>query len=250
MSLSLTVLGCDGSYPGPGGACSGYLVRGGGVSVWLDAGTGTLANLQRHLDLRQVDAVVLSHEHPDHWIDLEGFAVARTYVIGGGVVPVYAPAGLRAHLYFDPPAVYDWREIADGDQIGVGALTLSFRRTDHGPETLSVRVDGDGSSVGYSADSGPAWSLEALGPGLDLALCEATYLRDNEGRAQHMSARQAGTSGREAGVGRLVLTHRWPTVPAEASRDEGSTAFGSEVELARPGAEFVAGPGGRPGEMA
>jgi ribonuclease BN (tRNA processing enzyme) len=239
VGLSLTVLGCDGSYPGPRGACSGYLVRGGGVSVWVDAGSGTLANLQRHVDIRQLDAVVLSHEHPDHWTDIEGFAVARTYVIGGGAVPVFAPGGLRPRLYFDPPDVYDWREVADGDRIGVGDLSLSFCRTDHGPETLAVRIDGDGKSVGYSADSGPAWSLEALGPGLDLALCEATYLRENEGRAQHMSARQAGTSGREAGVSRLVLTHRWPTVKAEATREEGSTAFGSELELARPGAEYL-----------
>jgi ribonuclease BN (tRNA processing enzyme) len=238
VGLSLTVLGCDGSYPAPGGACSGYLVRGGGVSVWVDAGSGTLANLQRHLDLRQLDAIVLSHEHPDHWMDIEGFAVARSYVIGGGAVPVYAPAGLRAHLYFDPPDVYDWHEVADGDQIRIGALALTFRRTDHGPETLAVRVDGDGTSVGYSADSGPAWSLEALGPGLDLALCEATFLREDEGRSQHMSARQAGTSGREAGVSHLVLTHRWPTVTAEATREEGSAAFGSELYLARAGAEY------------
>jgi ribonuclease BN (tRNA processing enzyme) len=181
---------------------------------------------------------VLSHEHPDHWMDLEGFAVARSYVIGGGTVPIYAPAGLRAHLYFDPPDVYDWHVVADGDRIDVGALTLTFSRTDHGPETLAARIEGDGRSFGYSADSGPAWSLDALGPGLDLALCEATFLRKDEGRAQHMSARQAGTSAREAGVPRLVLTHRWPTVTAEATRDEGSTAFGSELELARPGAEF------------
>jgi hypothetical protein len=46
-----------------------------------------------------------------------------------------------------------------------------------------------------------------------------------------------------------VLTHRWPTVAAEASRDEGSTAFGSEVELARPGGELLVGPGGQPGDM-
>jgi ribonuclease BN (tRNA processing enzyme) len=207
--------------------------------VWVDAGPGTLANLQRHLDLREVDAVVLSHEHPDHWTDVEGFAVARSYVIGGdGVVPVFSPASVRQRVYFDAP-FYEWHEIAEGDRAEIGGLSFTFRRTDHGPETLAARIDGEGSSIGYSADSGPAWSLEALGPGLDLALCEATYLRDDEGRTQHMSARQAGTSGREAGVGRLVLTHRWPTVAAQAIREEGSAAFGSEVEQASPGAEFL-----------
>lgn len=77
--MSLTVLGCCGSYPGPGQACSGYLVRAIGTSVWVDAGTGTLANLQRHVRLQEVDAIVLSHEHPDHWMDLTGAYVAAKY---------------------------------------------------------------------------------------------------------------------------------------------------------------------------
>jgi len=74
--MKLTVLGCSGSYPGPGGAASGYLVEADGTRIWLDAGSGTLANLQRHIGLDAVDAVVLSHEHPDHWADIEGFHIA------------------------------------------------------------------------------------------------------------------------------------------------------------------------------
>jgi ribonuclease BN (tRNA processing enzyme) len=240
VALSITVLGCDGSYPGPGGACSGYLVRGAGTTVWVDAGSGTLANLQRHVEMESLDAVVLTHEHPDHCSDIDPFAVAMMYVRGGGPVPMYAPAGLGSHLYFGSSPALAWHDVTNGDRVEIGGLALHFSRTDHGPETLALRIDGDGSSLGYSADSGPAWSLEALGPGLELAVCEATYLKDDEGRAQHMSARQAGTSGRQSGVKRLVLTHRWPGVAAEATGDEGSTAFGSEVELAHSGAEYQA----------
>ena len=240
MGLTVTVLGCCGSYPAAGGACSGYLVRGGGVAVWLDAGPGTLANLQHHVAIEDVDAVVLSHEHPDHWSDLESFAVACQYVLQRSGVPVFAPAGLRSHVYHDVGEGLAWHEVADQDRITVGGLALTFSRTDHGPETLAVRVEGDGKALGYSADSGPDWSLEALGPGLDLALCEATYLRDTEGRAHHMSARQAGVSGRQAGVARLLLTHRWPTVDATASFHEGSEAFGRAVTLAAQGEEYGA----------
>ncbi|HMC53357.1 MAG TPA: MBL fold metallo-hydrolase, partial [Acidimicrobiales bacterium] len=111
-------------------------------------------------------------------------------------------------------------------------------RTDHGPETLAVRIEGGGRTLGYSADSGPGWSLSELGEGLHLALCEATYLSDAEGRVQHMSARQAGLCGRAAGVPRLVLTHRWPTVAAEAVRDEGSEAYGADVAIAEMHAEY------------
>ncbi len=233
MGLSVTVLGCSGSYPGPGAACSGYLVRGAGTTVWLDAGSGTLANLQRHVALDHVDAVVLTHEHPDHWSDLEGYRVACAYVIEHAGVSVYAPAGLEQRLSADAAPAFMWRTVAAGDRVTVGRLQLRFSRTDHPPETLAVRVDGDGRSLVYSADTGPAWSMGDLGPGIDVALCEATYLADREGTAGHLSARQAGVMARQASAGRLVLTHLWPTVDPEASRAEAEAAYGRPVELAR-----------------
>ncbi|MGH9064426.1 MAG: MBL fold metallo-hydrolase [Acidimicrobiales bacterium] len=232
MGLTVTVLGCDGGYPGPGGAASGYLVQGGGATVWLDAGHGTLANLQRHVDVEDLDAVVLSHEHPDHWADLEGLAVILGYELGRKGLAVHAPAGLRARVYHDPPGFYDWCEVADGDRAEVGGLVLRFSRTDHGPETLAVRVDGEGRSLGYSADTGPGWSLAALGGGLDLALCEATYLESAVGSGRHLTAHQAGAMARDAGVSRLVVTHRSPRAGAEAVRAEASEAFAAAVAQA------------------
>ncbi|MGH3578408.1 MAG: MBL fold metallo-hydrolase [Mycobacterium sp.] len=238
MTLSVTVLGCDGSYAGAGGACSGYLVQGAGLNLWVDAGPGTLANLQRHVTLSEVDAVVLSHEHPDHWHDLEGLAVACYHALGRTGVPVYAPPALRSLVYHYTHEVFSWTEVADGDVVDLGGVVASFSRTDHGPVTLAVRFDSAGRSVGYSADSGPGWSLEALGPDLDLAICEATYTKQDEGRLRHMSARQAGTSACEARVDHLVLTHKWTTVDPEAVMAEGSEAFGQWVDLAEVNARY------------
>jgi ribonuclease BN (tRNA processing enzyme) len=203
--------------------------------LWLDAGPGTLANLQRRIQLGDVDAVILSHRHPDHWTDIEGFFVACTYVVERRGIPIYAPEGLEDLVRSGPTTrpTFAWHTIADGHQLTIGAARLSFSRTDHPPETLAVRIDAGGASLGYSADSGPGWSLEALGPGLDLALCEATFLHDQEGRHQHMSARQAGTTARAAGVGRLMLSHLWPTIDPDASRAEAEAAFGRPVEMAR-----------------
>jgi ribonuclease BN (tRNA processing enzyme) len=231
--LTLTVLGSSGSYPGPGQACSGYLLRAGGTTVWLDAGPGTLANLQRHVSIAGVDAVVLSHEHPDHWSDIEGFYVACRYVVERSGIPVYAPKAIR-HLLRTGPSTEPtllWCDIADGDRVAVGPIEFSFSRTDHPPETLAVRVDCGGRSLGYSADSGPGWSLAALGPALHLALCEATFLHDREGSSPHMSARQAGANARAAGIERLLLTHLWPTVDPNASRREAAASFGGDVTV-------------------
>ena len=233
MGLTLTVLGCSGTYASPGQACSGYLVSDGSTTVWVDAGSGTLANLQRHVGLDGVDALVLSHEHPDHWTDLEGFFNVCRFVTGRQGIPVYAPASIKERTYNEDESPYfEWRDIGDGSRADVGGLTFTFSRTDHGPETLAMRIDGGGRSMGYSADTGPKWSLAELGTGLDLALCEATFLREQEGEAQHLSGRQAGASAREAGAQRLVLTHIWPTTDKERSRAEAADAYGDPVEVA------------------
>lgn len=232
--LTLTVLGCSGSYPGPGQACSGYLLSCRGTNVWLDAGSGTLANLQTHIGIADVDAIVLSHEHPDHWSDVEGFAVASHYVHHLPPVPVLAPAGLRRRIQTSGGAL-EWRDMVDGSHAELGSLRFTFSRTDHGPETLAVRVDGAGRSLGYSADTGSGWTLAELGPGLDLALCEATYLEEDDDGGRHLTARQAGLSARDAGARRLVITHLLPTLDPDASRAQASQAFGSQVEVARTG---------------
>jgi ribonuclease BN (tRNA processing enzyme) len=239
--LTVTVLGCDGSYPGPGGATSGYLITCDGTRVWMDAGTGTLANLQRHIAIEDVDAVVISHEHPDHWTDLDHFAVASKWMIGRTGVPVYAPSGVRELTRAGSASdVLEWHLIAPDRRITLGPLELSFSRTDHPVPTMAIRVDGQGRSLGYSADSGPGWGLESLGPGLHLALCEATFLSDKEGSVQHLSGRQAGLTARRAGVERLVITHVAPRVDHQAVRREAEQAFGAEVTVATIGAQYRA----------
>jgi ribonuclease BN (tRNA processing enzyme) len=239
--LSVTVLGCDGSYPGPGGAGTGYLVRCGTTKVWMDAGPGTLANLQKHVDIEDLDAAVISHQHPDHWSDLDHFAVAARYIVPRPPLPVYAPDGLKEWMRVGPAAVeaLEWRLIADGDAVMLGEMRFSFTQTDHPVTTLAARVDGRGRSLGYSADSGPNWGLPALGSGLNLALCEATFLSDVEGSIPHMSAREAGRTARDAAVERLVITHLWPRVDRDAAKAEAEAAFGDEVTVATPGDRYV-----------
>ncbi len=249
---TVTVLGCDGSYPGPGGAASGYLVQGGATRLWLDAGPGTFAALQRVVDPAAVDAIVLSHEHPDHWTDLESFAVWHRQSGARQPVPVYAPPGLRRRSYFADDPLLGWAEIGPSHVVTVGGLTCRFVATDHGPPTLAVRVDSSAAdhavpasadddhrtSFAYSADSGPDWSVDELGHGIGTVLCEATFTRRDEGASRHMSGRQAGQMAAAAGVGRLLLTHRWPTVSADEVATEAAEAFGRDVDQAVAGRVF------------
>jgi ribonuclease BN (tRNA processing enzyme) len=236
--VDLIVLGCSGSYGAPaGGACSGYLVRDGDTTLWVDCGNGTFANLQEHVAVEDLTAVVISHEHPDHCVDLYGLHVLVRYGLERANLPVYAPAGADQRLGALVPDwgdAFDWHAIADGDHATVDGLGLAFSRTDHPPPTYAVEVTGDGKRLVYTADTGPGWSVDAFEPGADLVLSEATYVHDDRRTPIHLSARQAGEAARAARARRLVLTHLWPRIDPVTVVEEGSEAFGDAVTLAAP----------------
>jgi ribonuclease BN (tRNA processing enzyme) len=237
--VELTVLGCSGSYGGPlSNACSGYLIRSGDTTICVDCGNGTLGHLQQHADIEQLTAVVLTHEHPDHCVDLYGLHVLVRYGIERKPVPVLAPVGLEAHLGAlvggDWGDAFEWNVISDGDHAELGSLSVSFSRTDHPPPTYGVEIAGDGSRLVYTSDTGPGWTVGAFAPGADLVLSEATYLEDDKASPLHISAHEAGVAAREAGARRLMLTHLWPQNDQRRAVEEGSEAFGEPVMLATP----------------
>lgn len=236
--MELTVLGCSGSYGAPaGGACSGYLVRAGDANIWMDCGNGTFANLQQHIDPSELSAVVITHGHADHSVDIYGLHVMYRYGLEMGGLPVYAPEGLEPvlrELVGTFGDTFEWCEVGEGDKAHVGEALLRFSRTDHPPPTVAVEVTHDDKRLVYTADTGPEWSVGAFGAGADLVLSEATYMHDDIRVPIHYSARQAGELAREAGARRLMITHLWPTIDPVASVEEASEGYGNAVTLAAP----------------
>jgi ribonuclease BN (tRNA processing enzyme) len=236
--VELTVLGCSGSFGGPRrGACSGYLLRSGSTSIWMDAGNGTFSHLQRHLAIEDLSAVVLTHGHPDHCVDIYGLHVLLRYGMGIEGLPVYAPEGLEKFLLSlvsDFGNTFDWRVIGDGDATTVGDIDLRFSRTDHPPPTYAIEAQAEGRRMIYTADTGPGWTVGEFAPDADLVLSESTYLHADRPVPIHLSAKQAGEAAREARAQRLLLTHLWPLLDSNAVAEEGAEAFGGPVTLATP----------------
>jgi ribonuclease BN (tRNA processing enzyme) len=213
-------------------------VRAGESVIWLDCGNGTFANLQQHVDPSALTAVVITHSHPDHCVDIYGLHVMYRYGLDLYNLPVYAPEGvegcLRGLVGDGWGGTFDWRLVADGDRAEIGGVSMRFSRTDHPPPTLAVELAHDGKRIVYTSDTGPGWSVGAFDRDADLVLSEATYQHDDIRTPIHLSARQAGELAREAGAKHLLLTHLWPTLDPMASVEEGSEAFGRAVVLAAP----------------
>lgn len=240
--MRLNVLGADGTFPGPGGACSGYLLQQDGFPLWIDAGTGTLARLQYHVQLEEVGAIFLSHMHPDHCVDLLPYFYAVMYGCGRpGGMPIVAPAGVRdtlAHLLGEHARArfgdyFDWRELAPGDETEVGPFRLEVFDSRHPAPNLAVRVSAGGDTLCYSGDTGPSEFLPRAADGAALFLCESSWQDADDGDPSiHLRAREAGRAAREANVRRLVLTHVWPRHDLEVSRAQAAEEFGGPIDLA------------------
>lgn len=219
--MRVTVLGGRGGWPGPDQACGGYLVEAGGHRILLDPGYGTVARLQRHLSPAAVDAVVVSHGHPDHCADLNALARARAYGDEPcDPLPVYAPAGAvdRVLALDDFPRVAGAVEpvtVADGDGVQVGPLRAEFAELPHHVTNLGVRLTSAEGVVAHTGDSGPDPAVVELGRDADVLLIEATYPHPITDDDRHYLC-DVGTAlrqGVDAGASRLLLTHLWPTVP-------------------------------------
>ncbi|WP_236245345.1 MBL fold metallo-hydrolase [Streptomyces sp. CC210A] len=248
MSPALTVLGTASPHPAPGRPCSGYLLSDRGVHVWVDAGPGSFAELQRHTDPRRLGALWISHLHADHSADLLAALYALAY---GGLtppapIPVYAPAGCARRLAGFlgrsdtdlPGGVFDFRDLHDGHEVRHGGLSLRAYAVRHDTEAYGLRATCRGGAVlAYSGDSGPCAALERLAADADLLLCEADLDRhEGPGPQVHLTPEDAGHLARAARVERLLVTHVGPALDRETATRRAAAAFGGPTAAAYEGA--------------
>jgi len=249
--MRLTVVGCSGSFPGPDSAASCYLVEAGGARLVLDLGNGALGPLQRYTALDQVDAVLLSHLHPDHCQDLCGYYVYRRFRPDGPLppIPVYGPPGVadRMAAAYGPTGgpglwgAFDFAEWSEGARR-IGPVTVTVARVAHPVPTFGMRLEYEGRVLTFSGDTGPCVALDELAADADVLLCEAAFHvgRDNV-RDLHMNGGDAGECASRAGVRRLVLTHLPPWNDPDRTLAEAASAYGGPIELARPGLRVEVG---------
>jgi ribonuclease BN (tRNA processing enzyme) len=244
--MRLTVVGCAGSFPGPDNPASCYLLEADGFRLVIDLGNGSLGALQKYTDIFAVDAVVLSHLHADHCVDLYAYSVARAYSPAGPqpVIPVYGPADTAKRMAYihgldgDDLGLtkrFAWETLVPGKRT-VGPFDVQFAHVNHPVETFAFRFTHNGASLVYTGDTGETQAVPELAAGADVLLSEAAFL-DAPDLPQdiHLTARQAGGYAAQAGVGKLVLTHLVPGIRADDARAEAASAFNGALEVATAG---------------
>lgn len=255
--LRLTVVGCAGSYPAPASAASCYLVEapdgdGGTTRAVLDLGSGAIGPLQRYLDPRHLDAVLLSHLHADHCLDLMGLYVMQKHHPDGPTgrrVRVRGPEGTaqrlaRGYDLPEPDVMAEELDVTtwtDGEPVQVGSLTVTAHAVRHPVQAYGLRVgwtgpDGRERVLAYSGDTDTCAGLDAVAAAADVLLCEAAFVEGrDDARGVHLTGRRAGEVADTAGAGTLVLTHvpAWnePDVAEREARD----VFRGRILRAAPG---------------
>lgn len=268
--MRLVVVGCSGSFAGPDSAASCYLVeaRDGAGRTWrvlLDLGSGALGPLQRVVDPADLDAVALSHLHPDHVADVSGLYVYLKYhpgsddVPGGrpgpdsgrGPMPVHGPDGtadrIAAGYGLEPGGSMSDQLVVHGWQSGlpvqVGPLEIVPVPVRHPVPAFGLRITGPGEQdpgrrvvLAYTGDTDTCDGVDELAAGADALLCEAAFLEHRDGlRGIHLTGRRAGEIAARARAGRLVLTHIPPWNDPADTLAEARSVYDGLIDMAATG---------------
>jgi ribonuclease BN (tRNA processing enzyme) len=243
--MKVTILGSSAAYPAAGGAASGYLVQHDGFNLWMDAGTGTLANIQKLVPYWKIDAVLISHDHPDHCVDLYPVYIARQFHPDAlDALPVYGPSGVfdRVGALALGPESGKMREILamkvvePGSSIEIGPFRIVTRLLPHWVPNIGVRLEADGVALAYTGDTGPDDGVAEIGREADLLIAEASWQDGHESEQRyHLTSREAAEHAAAAGARRLMLSHFWPGMDRDVSREQAEEAYGAEIVLATEG---------------
>ena len=264
--MRITVLGKSPSWQDAGGACSGYLVEEDETAVVLDCGNGVFSKLRRFRDYVAIDAVVISHLHADHFLDLVPFSYALTYAPRQQPVPVdrwpgtdtparptlHAPDGARDTFRRVVGAwgnedlienAFDIVEYEPADVLDIGPLRVRFHPVPHYLPTCAIEVTSTTNGSGrftYGADCAPNDALVEFADGTDLLFVEATIPRPERGGIRgHLTPQEAAEHAARAGARRIVLTHISDELDPLWARREAEKAFDGPVEVAREGAVYT-----------
>lgn len=247
--MRLTVLGSGTCVPSGRRNSSGYFVDAGDVSLRLDAGAGTLHALGRYgLPWEDLSHQWISHFHMDHVNELSAFLFTMKYGRSRpreAPLTILGPAGLEdlvrglASLYqqriVEQAFPLHFQEVAPGEAIQLSKeVSLRTEKTPHTKESLAVRIERGGQSIGYTGDTAPSGELAAFFSGVDLLVCECSF-PERDHKTAHLAADDVSELAQAANVKRLLATHFYFDPDSANLKERLQRSFSGEVLIAEDG---------------
>lgn len=241
--MKMRVLGAHAPYAPADRACNGYLLEAGETNVMVDCGNGSFANLEKHLDFRQLEALIITHYHPDHFHDYHCIrhAIAGSLRDGSRKTPllVYAPFAKEGAwpemMQWD--GVFKLHPIEDylGTVARINGISIRFKKTRHPVTTYGTAVYDDTKKIVYTSDTSWDEGLVEFARDAACLICEASLTAAEVSRCEekgHLTAGLAGLFAARAGADLLVLTHLWPETDKALLLQEARETFDGKIMLA------------------
>lgn len=218
IPVNITVLGNNGPYPAAGGACSGYLIRDGATNLLIDCGSGVISNLQKFVNLEDINAIILTHLHSDHISDMLvlKYAVQIKNMRGTfdkAPVNVYlSPEPAEVFAGLKAEGIYDLKPVDENAILSIGDLKIKFKRMKHPYLCYAVSIESKGRRFVFSGDTSMCDEIVEFAKGSDLLMLDSGLLsrEKKNNNAVHLTAEECGIIAKQSGAKRLLLTHFWP----------------------------------------
>lgn len=243
--MKITVIGYWGAYPEANGATSSYLLEKDGFTCLIDCGSGTLSRLQNVLKPTELDAVILSHYHHDHFADVGplqyAFLIYNKLHHTNERLAIYGHQDdlnsfqKLTHQYTDGQAY------APHIGLDLGPFHFQFLKTKHPVPCYAMRItDGDHTIV-YTADTSYFEELVPFANRADLLIAESSFYKGMNGKkAGHMNSSECGQLARDAGVKELWLSHLPHFGDLQDLKREAAEFFPGSIQLAEEKLEWIA----------
>lgn len=242
--MKITTIGIWGGYPNKNEATSSFLIEQDGFRCLIDCGSGVLAAVQNYTELRQLDAVLITHYHPDHVADIG--VLQHAAMVGMQLKEWETPLPIYAHdrdvdgfETLSYKGVTEGRAVQVDEPVQIGPWEVSFCETVHPVYCLALKFTSNGKSAVFTADT--AWKDELVdfAAGADFIAAESNLYEKYVGIIQgHMSGAQAGKLAEEAGVKKIVLTHLPQYGNVQEILESAKENFSGDVEFAEIGKTY------------
>jgi len=240
--IKLTVLGSGTCVPSLQRNAPGYLLEAGGLQTLVDCGSGILLQLEKAgRSYKDIDAVFITHRHPDHFADLipliQALLATPSFKREKELL-IVAPDGFREYYNMTvrsllSGAKLDFIRIVEVySKLDIGPFHVLTAKTVHSEDSIAYRFEHNRKVVVFTGDADYDQGIIELSKGADLLITDCSFPNSMKTKG-HLCSRECGLIAEKAGVKKLILSHIYPADTPDIERvSESGKAFGGEIILA------------------